>query len=104
MNAAERLHSIDYFQAIASVITLVRTHFPEASANLKPWRDDPETRLWYEGETLDLAFYFPGWSPKLQCRSFLLQLIMHGTLEGRPCAPLMGVIIRGMTFAGEDWR
>ena len=61
-------------QALASVVTLVRHHFFAAQENLMPWRDDPQARLWSEPESLDLAFHFPGWSPRLQCRSLLLQL------------------------------
>ena len=103
LNAAEHVHSVDSAYALASVATLVRQHFPAASPNLNPWRDDPETRKWFENETIDLAFHFPGWSPRLECRSLLMQLTVSSYQSG--ASPhLMGVLIRGMTFAGERWR
>jgi len=68
LNADESVTSVDQMQALASVVTLLRHHFPAAQENLTPWRDDPQTRLWSEPESLDLAFHFPGWSPRLQCR------------------------------------
>ncbi len=103
MNAAEQVESITHAHALASAVTLVRQYFPAASANLTPWRDDPETRLWHESGTIDLAFHFPGWTPRLECRSLLLQLIMSKEKLG--AAPyLIGVLMRGITFEGERWR
>ncbi len=103
MNAADQVHSLTFVHAIASVVTLVRQHFPAAKANLNPWRDDPETRQWIEKESIDLAFHFPGWSPRLQCRSLLFQLTLSS--EKDDTAPyLLGVIIRGITYEGERWR
>ena len=103
MNAAEQVHSVASAHTMASAITLVRKHFPSASANLAPWRDDPETRRWCESETIDLAFHFPGWSPRLECRSLLMQLRITNELD--ELSPyLLGVMLRGMTFEGERWR
>ncbi len=104
MNAAEQVNSVAFAHALASSITLVRQQFPSAFVNLSPWRDDPETRRWCQEETMDLAFHFPGWSPKLQCRSLLLQLIMNQTGDTTTLPHLLGVLIRGMTFDGERWR
>ncbi len=92
-----------FASALASALALVRKHFPAASANLTPWRDDPETRRWSESESIDLAFHFPGWSPKLQCRSLLMQLRIKRFRVGT-VPYLLGVVIRGMTFEGERWR
>ena len=103
MNAAEQVRNLDSAQAVASALTLVRQHFPTASVNLTPWRDDPQTRKWCEPETIDIAFHFPGWSPRLQCRSLLMQLRLSGYQVGGP-VHLLGVLIRGMTFEGERWR
>ncbi len=103
MNAADRKHNLAFLNSLASAITLVRQHFPAAAVNLTPWRDDPETRRWCESETLDFSFHFPGWSPRLQCRSFLVQLRFSAeNLEDSP--NLIGVMVRGMTFEGERWR
>lgn len=96
LNADESVTSVDQMQALASVVTLLRHHFPSAQENLMPWRDDPQTRLWSEPESLDLAFHFPGWSPRLQCRSLLLQLSVQPRAEARGLQ-LLGVLIRGMT-------
>ena len=103
VNAAEQVHSVVFAQSLASAITLFRTHFPAATPNLSPWSDDPETRKCCENATLDLAFDLPGWSPRLQCRSLLLQLMMSSS-EAEVSPYLLGVVMRGMTFAGERWR
>ncbi|HYP03263.1 MAG TPA: hypothetical protein VER57_01800 [Cyanobium sp.] len=108
MNAADQARSLELAQAIASAVTLVRAQFPAARANLTPWRDDPLTRAFAERESLDLSFHFPGWSPRLQCRSLLVQLRLERAPEGpagvaaRP--RLLGVLIRGLTYESERWR
>jgi len=110
MNAADQARSLELAQAIASVVTLVRGQFPAARPNLTPWRDDPVTRAFDERESLDLSFHFPGWSPRLQCRSLLLQLrLERAPLQGEAQAPgrrprLLGVLIRGLTYDAERWR
>ncbi len=103
MNAAEKTQNLAFVQALASSITLVREYFPETTPTLTPWRDDPETRRWFEAETVDFAFHFPGWSPKMECRSLLVQLRI-GNLQGEATPHLLGVLMRGMTFDGERWR
>ena len=90
-------------RAVASIVTLVREQFPAAKPNLQPWRDDDQTRQWDEPESLDLSFHFPGWSPRLQCRSLLFQLRFQNK-EGDEVQKLLGVLIRGMTYDGERWR
>ncbi len=105
MNAAEQAQSLDLAQAIASVVTLFRSRFPAARANLTPWRDDPQTRAFQERESLDLSFHFPGWSPKLQCRSLLVQLRLDRPAAAGDRRPrLLGVTIRGLTYESERWR
>ena len=103
MNASDQVESVAIARLLASAATLVRNYFPAASLNLSPWRDDPQTRLWVEEETIDLAFHFPGWTPRLQCRSLLIQLrVSKDTNQQLP--RLIGVIMRGITFDGERWR
>jgi hypothetical protein len=105
MNAAEQAQSLDLAQAIASVVTLFRSRFPAARANLTPWRDDPQTRAFQERESLDLSFHFPGWSPRLQCRSLLVQLRLERPAAAGDRRPrLLGVTIRGLTYDAERWR
>lgn len=103
MNAGETVRSVEQVQALASAVTLVRRHFPAAMPNLRPWRDDAQTRQWSEPESIDLAFHFPGWSPRLQCRSLLIQLRLSSDDQERQ-AHLLGVLMRGMTYEGERWR
>ena len=103
MNASDQAQSLDLAQAIASVAALFRGHFPDARANLSPWRDDPLTREFAQAESLDLSFHFPGWSPRLECRSLLVQLQLESApAGGRP--RLLGVLIRGLTYESERWR
>ena len=97
------MRSVEQARTLASAVTLVRRHFPAASANLRPWRDDAQTREWSEPETLDLAFHFPGWSPRLECRSLLMQLRLRRSESGAS-ERLLGVLMRGMTYDGERWR
>ena len=107
VNAGEAVDSVQLAQSLASAVTLVRNRFPAATVNLSPWRDDPQTRLWHEDQSLDLVFHFPGWSPPLECRSLLLQLRLQQKSDagGSPVAPdLLGVLMRGMTYDGERWR
>ena len=103
MNATNHARSVAIAHTLASIGTVVRNYFPAASLSLSPWRDDPQTRLWVNEETLDLAFHFPGWSPRLQCRSLLIQLRV--SKKDHSSSPqLIGILMRGMTFDGERWR
>jgi hypothetical protein len=103
MNAADQARNLEWAQAIASTAALFRSAFPAARANLTPWRDDPQTRAWAEAESLDLSFHFPGWNPRNQCRSVLVQLRLDAApAVGRP--RLLGVTIRGLTYESERWR
>ncbi len=104
MNASDHVQSLAVVNALASSAALVRRRFPSASVNWTPWRDDPETRRWVEAETLDMSFHFPGWTPRLQCRSLLLELRLSNEASNSVKPHLLGVLIRGMTYEGERWR
>ena len=104
MNAADQARNLQLAQAIASVAALFRRQFPDARANLTPWRDDPLTRAWAEQESLDLSFHFPGWNPRNQCRSMLVQLRLARPPQGGTRPRLIGVLIRGLTYESERWR
>lgn len=104
MNAADQARSLELAQAIASVVRLLRDHFPDARANLTPWRDDPLTREFAEQESLDISVHFPGWSPRTQCRSFLVQLRLNQAPGASARPRLLGVLIRGLTYESERWR
>ena len=105
MNAGDQVRSLELAQLVASVAVLFRQEFPDAKANLNPWRDDPQTRAFADEQTIDLSFHLPGWSPRSQCRSFLVQLRLTQPPEGGPARPqLLGVVIRGLTYDAERWR
>ena len=107
MNAADQARSPELAQVLAAVVGLFRRRFPAARAHLSPWRDDPITRAFDEAETLDLAFHFPGWSPRTQCRSLLVQLRLIQPPHSQGCSPrprLIGVVMRGLTTESERWR
>ena len=104
MNAGDQVRSLELAQTIASAAALFRAHFPDARANLTPWRDDPHTRAFADQESLDLSFHLPGWSPRSQCRSFLVQLRLETAPAAGACPRLLGVTIRGLTYESERWR
>ena len=106
MNAADQARSPELAQVIAAVVGRFRWHFPAARAHLSPWRDDPLTRAWDEEETLDLAFHFPGWSPRTQCRSLLVQLRLIQApqrLAGSPRPRLIGVVMPKVGRCCRSW-
>ena len=105
MNAGDQVRSLELAQLVASVAVLFRQQFPDAKANLNPWRDDPQTRAFADEQTIDLSFHLPGWSPRSQCRSFLVQLRLTPSPAGGSARPqLLGVVIRGLTYDSERWR
>jgi hypothetical protein len=105
MNAADQVRSLQWAQTVAAIAALFRQHFPDARANLTPWRDDPQTRAFADQESLDLSFHLPGWSPRSQCRSFLVQLrLEHAPAGGQAPPRLLGLTIRGLTYDAERWR
>jgi hypothetical protein len=106
MNAADQARSPELAQAIASAVCLFRTAFPDARVNLTPWRDDPQTRRFDERDNLDFSLHFPGWSPRIEGRSLLVQLRLERSPQGAPPGRprLLGVLIRGLTYDAERWR
>ena len=104
MNAAEQARSLELAQRIAAVAALFRRFFPDARANLTPWRDDPQTRAFADQESVDLSFHLPGWSPRSQCRSFLVQLRLEQAPAAAELPRLLGLTIRGLTYDAERWR
>jgi len=105
MNAGDQVRSLELVHLVASVAALFRQQFPDARPNLNPWRDDPQTRAFADEHTIDLSFHLPGWSPRSQCRSFLVQLrLIHPPAGGSGRPQLLGVVIRGLTYDAERWR
>ena len=74
MNASERAKSLEFATKIASVVTLFKAQFPDAKADLKPWKNDPDTRELVDPDSIDIGFHFPGWSRRYQSNSILVQI------------------------------
>lgn len=103
MNAAEQAKGLELTTKIASVVSLFKTQFPDARADLKPWANDPDTRNLVDPDSIDIGFHLPGWSPRFQCRSMLVQirLFQDPSLEQQR---LIGLDVVGFNHQGEQWR
>lgn len=101
MNAAEQSIGLEWAGKIAAVVSLFKRYFPDVRADLNPWRNDPTTRAVVDPDSLDMAFHLPGWSPRYQCRSLLVQIRFYGEGNQRH---LLGLEVAGMSYQGEQWR
>ena len=99
MNAQEQAQSLELTSKIATVVNLFKLEFPDAKADFKPWRNDPDTREWIDPDSRDLGFHFPGWSRQLQCNSILVQ-IRFSSLDKN----LIGLEIAGFNHQGMAWQ
>ena len=103
MNAAELATGLAITSKIAAVVNLFKSHFVDASADLKPWRNDPDTRNFIDPDSIDIGFHLPGWSPKFQSRSILVQIRMYRETDEQKYR-LIGVEVVGFNHTGEAWR
>jgi hypothetical protein len=103
MNAAEQARGLEVATKIASVVNLFQLPFPDAKADLKPWRNDPDTRHWVDPDSIDIGFHFPGWSRRFQCRSMLTQIRLYQDPEAEK-ARMIGIEVVGFNHQGEAWR
>ncbi|MEM8641035.1 MAG: hypothetical protein AAGG51_19810 [Cyanobacteria bacterium P01_G01_bin.54] len=103
MNAAEQAHNFSLTSQIAAVANLFKTLFPDAKIDLTPWRNDPDTREWLDPQSIDLGFHFPGWSPRLQGRSILVQIRFHQDSDDDQTR-LIGLEVAAFNHRGEAWR
>ena len=69
MNASEQAKGLEITTKIAAIVNLFKQQFPDAKADLNPWRNDPDTVDLVDPDSIDIGFHFPGWSPKIQSRS-----------------------------------
>lgn len=103
MNAAEQANSVELASKIAAVVNLFKGAFPDAHVDLKPWLNDPQSRNLIDPDSIDIGFHLPGWSPRFQCRSMLVQIRCH-------CDPLeqvrsaIGIEITGFNHEGKRWQ
>ncbi len=103
MNAAEQARSLEVTTKIAAIVNLFKSAFPDAKADLNPWRNDPDTRDLVDPDSIDIGFHFPGWSRKFQSRSILVQIRLyedplHDTRRA------IGVEAAGFDHRGKAWR
>jgi hypothetical protein len=101
VNAAEQATNVELASKIATVVNCFKQTFPDAHADLKPWANDPDTLATVDPESIDIGFHLPGWSPRYQCRSILVQLRCHGGAGDRQ---LLGLDVVGLSYHGEQWR
>ena len=103
MNASERAKGLYVTTKIASVVNLFKTQFPDVKADLKPWKNDPETRELVDPDSIDIGFHFPGWSPRIQCNSMLVQIRFYkDPLEATE--KFIGLETAGFSHVGQAWR
>lgn len=103
MNAAEQATNLELTSKIATAVNLFKSEFPDARADLKPWRNDPDTKELVDPDSIDIGFHFPGVSRSMQSRSILMQIRFHqDPLNGdRAC---IGVEAAGFDHRGKQWR
>ncbi len=103
MNASERATGLDTANKIATVVNLFKAEFPDAKADLKPWKNDPHTRELIDPDSLDIGFHFPGWSRRFQSNSILVQIRLHqDSLDNQE--RLIGLEVAGFSHQGQAWR
>ena len=103
MNASERATGLDTANKIATVVNLFKAEFPDAKADLKPWKNDPHTRELIDPDSIDIGFHFPGWSRRFQSNSILVQIRLHqDSLDNQE--RLIGLEVAGFSHQGQAWR
>lgn len=105
MNAAEQATNLELTSKIASVVNLFKAEFPSIRADLKPWRNDPETREFVDPDSIDIGFHFPGRSKSFQSRSILIQIRFYqDPLNEREVGRCIGIEASGFDHRGKQWR
>ena len=103
MNASEQARGLELTTKIAAIVNLFKAQFPDAKADLQPWRNDPETQEWVDPNSIDIGFHLPGWSPRFQSRSILVQIRLH-TDPVDESQRLIGLETIGFNHQGQAWR
>jgi len=103
VNAAEQATNLELASKIATVVNLFKFEFPDAKSDLKPWKNDPETRELLDPESIDIGFHFPGISKSWRSRSVLIQIRFHqdSVTNSRRA---IGIEVAGFDHRGEAWR
>ncbi|MBW4557416.1 MAG: hypothetical protein KME59_16030 [Trichormus sp. ATA11-4-KO1] len=103
MNAAEQATNLELASKIATVVNLFKFEFPDAKSDLKPWKDDPETRELIDPDSIDIGFHFPGISKSWRSRSILIQIRFHQDPINHSRRAI-GLEVAGFDHRGEAWR
>lgn len=103
MNAAEQATNVEFASKIATAVNLFKFEFPDSRSDLKPWKNDPQTRELVDPDSIDIGFHFPGISKSWRSRSILIQIRFYQD----PIIDLhraIGVEVAGFDHRGEAWR
>jgi hypothetical protein len=103
VNAAEQATNLELASKIATVVNLFKFEFPDAKSDLKPWKDDPETRELIDPDSIDIGFHFPGISKSWRSRSILIQIRFHQDPINHSRRAI-GLEVAGFDHRGEAWR
>jgi hypothetical protein len=103
MNASEQAKGLHITTKIAAIVNLFKSLFPDARADLKPWRNDPDTRKLVDPESIDIGFHLPGWSPRFQSRSILVQIRFYQDYEDSQ-PRIIGIETLGFNHQGQAWK
>lgn len=103
MNAAEQATNLELASNIATVVNLFKFEFPDAKSDLKPWKNDPETRELVDPDSIDIGFHFPGISKSWRSRSILIQIRFYQDPINN-LRRAIGIEVAGFDHRGEAWR
>jgi hypothetical protein len=103
VNAAEQATSLEIASKIATITHLIKTNFPDARVDLKPWKNDPDTREQVDPDSIDISFSFPGRSRLFQCNTILLQIRFHSDDETH-VRKAIGIEVAGFDHKGKQWQ
>jgi len=103
VNAAEQATNLELTSKIATVVNLFKFEFPDAKSDLKPWKNDPETRELVDPDSIDIGFHFPGISKSWRSRSVLIQIRFYQDPVD-DSRRVIGVEVAAFDHRGEAWR
>ncbi|MBH8571618.1 hypothetical protein I8752_00970 [Nostocaceae cyanobacterium CENA369] len=103
MNAAEQATNLELASNIATAVNLFKFEFPDAKSDLKPWKNDPETRELVDPDSIDIGFHFPGISKSWRSRSILIQIRFYQDPINN-LRRAIGIEVAGFDHRGEAWR
>jgi hypothetical protein len=103
VNASEQATNLILASKIATAVNLFKFEFPDAKSDLKPWKNDPETRELVDPDSIDIGFHFPGISKSWQSRSILIQIRFYQD-PVHDSRRAIGVEVAAFDHRGEAWR